>query len=196
MYGATYSSIRESFMSFMSKTEREILEQAPHNFGSVDQDTLIDVLDVHECHQIPNEDNISALVTQLGHKALIQTPMFVIECWRPILKSLAAVMTPQKLEEILQQQVPTPKRLKDISKFQLSKNATQSSVARHLKSYVGERDENGLRLFLRFCTGADLLFGSDITVNFTKPANFSVVLKQTRVDAISCYQSELSRSPQ
>ena len=78
------------FHVHISKPEKEIIEQALHNFGSVDQDTLIDVLDSHECHQIPTEENISALVTQLGHKALIQTPMFVIDCWRPILKGLAA----------------------------------------------------------------------------------------------------------
>ena len=99
LYGVTYSSIRESFMSYISKPEKEILEQALHDFGSVDQDTLIDVLDSHECHQIPTEENISALVTQLGHKALIQTPIFVIDCWRPILKGLAAALTPQKLAE-------------------------------------------------------------------------------------------------
>ncbi len=128
---------------------------------------------VHECHQIPNEDNISALVTQLGHKALIQTPMFVIECWRPILKSLAAVMTPQKLEEILQQQMATTKRVKHILK---------SSVARHLKRCVGELDKNVLRLFLRFCTGAGLLFGSDITVNFIETSKFQC---RKHVDFIS-----------
>lgn len=89
LYGHTYSSIQDSFMSYLSKAEREILEQALKNFGSVDADTLIDVLNSHECHQIATEENMSALVTQLGHKALIQTTMFVIECWRPILEDLA-----------------------------------------------------------------------------------------------------------
>lgn len=40
------------------------------------------------------------------------------------------------------------------------------------KRYVGELDENGLRHFLHFCTGAYLLFGSDITVNFIETSDF------------------------
>ncbi|KAJ3591593.1 hypothetical protein NHX12_006726 [Muraenolepis orangiensis] len=81
------------------------------------------------------------------------------------------------LVEIVQQRVPTPKWVKDILKFPLAMNAAQSYVAKH----VGELDENGLRLFLRFCTGADLLFGKNITVTFIETSKF-----QSRPQANTC----------
>ena len=181
LYCKSFSSIKESFMLYMSKSDRQIIEEALNNFKSVEQDALIDVLDSHDCHQMPNEENIGALVTQLGHKALIQTPMFVIECWRPVLKIIADTLTPQQLMEIIQNQVPTAKRIKEILSFPQSMNAAQTNVAKHLKRYLGELDEKGLQLFLRFCTGADVLFGSHITVNFIETSDY-----QCRPQASTC----------
>lgn len=181
LYCKTYSSIKESFMLYMSKSDRQIIEKALSTFGSVEQDTLLDVLDSHECHQIPTEENICALVTQLGHKALIQTPMFVIECWRPVLKPIADTLSPQQLKEIVEKQVPTSQRVREILKFPQSMNSTQDKVAKHVKRYIGELDEKGLQLFLRFCTGADVLFGSHITVNFIETTDF-----QCRPQASTC----------
>ncbi|CAL9693084.1 unnamed protein product [Knipowitschia caucasica] len=172
LYCKTYSSIKESFLLYISKSDRQIIEGALNNFGSVEQDALIDVLDSHECHQIPTEENICSLVAQLGHKALIQTPMFVIECWRPVLKTIADTLNPQQLKEIVQQQVPTSKRVRELLRFPQLMNAAQTNVSKHLKRYVGELDEKGLQLFLRFCTGADVLFGSHITVHFIETSDF------------------------
>ena len=181
LYGTTYSSIKDSFMHYVSKQDKEILEQALDSFQSVDQESLIETLDVHECHQIPTADNISALLSQLGHKALIQTPMFVIECWRPILKTLAETLTPQRLSDLVLKQVPTSKRVKDILMFPPEMNSTQNRVAKNLKRYIGEMTESDLKLFLRFCTGADLLLGKEITVTFTETSDF-----QCRPVALTC----------
>lgn len=56
-----------------------------------------------------------------------------------------------------------------------------SYVAKNLKRCVGEHwmMKNGLRLFLCFCLPR--------TSRSLKPADFSVIFKQTCVDAISCY---------
>lgn len=48
---------------------------------------------------------MAGLMSQLAHKALIQTQMFVIECWKPILKTLADTWR----VEIMEEHVPTPK---------------------------------------------------------------------------------------
>ncbi len=85
----------ENFLQYVSKEEREILELALKSFESVDKDDPLDVSDAHDCHQLATEDNIARLVSQLGHKSLIQTRMFVISCWKPILKTLADTLYPQ-----------------------------------------------------------------------------------------------------
>lgn len=50
--------------------------------------------------------------------------------------------------------------------------ALQNTVARHLKRYIGESDSTMLKSFLHFCTGADILFGHPITVQFTETSAF------------------------
>ncbi|KAK0152688.1 hypothetical protein N1851_005775 [Merluccius polli] len=67
---------------------------------------------------------------------------------------------------------PTPKRVKDLLIFPTQMTAVQNSAARNLKRYVGECDDPTLRSFLRFCTGADVLFGHRIKVEFIQKSDF------------------------
>ncbi|XDV33832.1 hypothetical protein PO909_004100 [Leuciscus waleckii] len=120
LYGTAYSSVKDSFMHYVAKHERDVIEEAMADFNSADYESLLDVLDSNDCHQRPTEENLPQLLDQLGHKALIQTPMFVIESWRPILKDLASALPPQNLAKILQEQKPTPKRVKEIPFFSRS----------------------------------------------------------------------------
>lgn len=181
LYGTCYSSVTESFLQYVSKEERKILSHALETFESVDKDELVDVLDAHDCHYNASEDTITELVTQLGHKALIQTPMYVIDCWKTILKSLADILPPQRLVKVIEKRVPTPKRVKELLKFPEKMTPLQNIVARHLKKYVGECDNTMLKSFLRFCTGADILFGKPITVQFIETSEF-----QCRPQAHTC----------
>ncbi|XP_035985847.1 uncharacterized protein LOC110368198 isoform X1 [Fundulus heteroclitus] len=181
LYGTIYSSVTESFLQYVSKEERETLELALNCFEAVDKDDLVDVLDAHDCHQRATKDNIARLVSQLGHKTLIQTPMFVIKSWKPILKILKDTLFPHKLVEITEERIPTPKRVKQLLKFPEEMTAIQNNVARHLKRYIGECDKGLLEAFLRFCTGADILFGQNITVQFIETTKF-----QCRPQAHTC----------
>lgn len=48
LYGRSYSSLTESFLQYVSKEERKIIESALESFESVDRDDLHDVLDAHD----------------------------------------------------------------------------------------------------------------------------------------------------
>ncbi|KAL7860298.1 hypothetical protein AOLI_G00166470 [Acnodon oligacanthus] len=172
LYGTIFSSVSEAFMLYISKHDREVLQHALNNFETVDQDSLLDILDSYECHRMPTEENLGPLLTQLGHKALIQMPKFVIDCWRPILKELAKTISPQKLTEIIEERVPSPKKVNALLKFPEDMNVQQNTVARHLKRYIRELDDSILQRFLRFCTGADVIFGKHITVQFIEKKDF------------------------
>lgn len=63
----------------MFEQERAVIVSALKDF---DSDEWFDVL---ECKHVPNKDNLVPLLAQMGHKAIIQAPMYVIECWRPIM---------------------------------------------------------------------------------------------------------------
>lgn len=172
LYGTVYSSVTDTFMLYISKHDREVLQHALNNFESVDQDSLLDILDSYECHRMPTKENLASLLFQLGHKALIQMPMFVIQCWKPVLKDLAKTLSPEKLVEIIEERVPSHKKVKALLKFPEDMNAQQSTVARHLQRYIRELDDSTLQHFLRFCTGADVVFGRHITVQFTEKKDF------------------------
>lgn len=98
--------------------------------------------------------------------------MFVVECRRPILSTLSDMLYPQFLVEILEERVPTAKCVKELLKFPEEMTSQQNTVARHLKRYIGESDSTTLKSFLHFCTGADILFGHPISVQFIEMSMF------------------------
>ena len=141
------------------------------DFGSVDDETLIDALDSHECHQIPTEDNLIALLSSLGHKALIQEPMYVIDCWHPIVARLASVLLPDDLHRVIKEKTPTARGVKALLQFPEVMNAQQNAVSRYLKRYLGEADVFTLQQFLRFCTGSNLM-DQPVHVEFIETSEF------------------------
>ncbi len=93
----------------MSDQEREVILKALEDFSSVGSDALFDTLEAHESQQVPSKDSLIPLLSQLGYKALIQAPMYVIKCWRPIVVHLASVLPPDALHGVNQQKTPTVK---------------------------------------------------------------------------------------
>lgn len=80
LYGTAASSCKDAFLQYVSDHERQALLSALENFDSVAMYALLELLDVHECHQLPTKDNLVPLISQLGRKSLIQAPMYIIEC--------------------------------------------------------------------------------------------------------------------
>ena len=171
LYNTVSSSLKDAFLLYVSEQEREVLHKALDDFNSVDSETLLDALETHECHIIPTEENLIPLMSQLGHKALIQAPMYVVECWRPIVIHLASQLSPDDLHRVIQQKTPTSKGVKGLLQFPDMMNPLQTIVARYLKKYLGEIDLSTLQLFLRFCTGSNLM-GNPIKIEFIDTSDF------------------------
>ncbi|KAL7388112.1 hypothetical protein ABVT39_007352 [Epinephelus coioides] len=171
LYSKTTSSLKDTFIQYVSDQEREVLLKALENFDSVDTDALFDALEAHECQQIPTKDNLIPLLSQIGHKALIQAPMYIIDCWRPIVLQLASVLPPDALHHVIQQKKPTEKAVKELLQFPDDMTPAQTAVARYLRRYVGEVDSRTLQLFLRFCTGSNLV-EQPIKVEFIEMSDF------------------------
>ncbi|XP_038132507.1 uncharacterized protein LOC119777620 [Cyprinodon tularosa] len=171
LYGSTTSSFKDSFLLYVSQEERSVLLKALEDFNSVDTDELLDVLDAHECKQVPTKDTLLPVLAQIGHKVIVQAPMFVIKCWRPVVGSVAAILPPEGLHHFIAQKKPTAKTVKELLNFPEEMTAAQSTVSRYLKRYIGEIDFNSLQLFLRFCTGSDLL-DKAILIEFIETTDF------------------------
>lgn len=81
-------------------------------------------------------------------------------------------MLPQEdLHSLLAQKKTTAKAVKDLLHFPEEMMALQLTVSRYLKRYIGETDPNTLQLFLRFCTGSDLV-DQAIHVEFIETTDF------------------------
>lgn len=171
LYGSTTSSFKDSLLLYVSQEERSVLLKALEDFNSVDTDELLDVLDAHECKQVPTKDTLLPVLTQIGHKVIIQAPMYVIKCWRPVMGSVASLLPPEGLRHFIAQKKPTAKTVKALLNFPEEMTAAQSTVSRYLKRYIGEIDCKNLQLFLRFCTGSDVL-DKAILIEFIETTDF------------------------
>ncbi|XP_053569293.1 uncharacterized protein LOC128659738 [Bombina bombina] len=171
LYGRSTSSYMDSFLHYVSEQEKHVLIKALEDFNSVDIDSLLDILDVHECHQVPNKDTFLPLLSQMGHKAIIQAPMYVIECWRPIVMSLEIALPQEALYDLIQKKIPTGKSVRDLLLFPDNMTPQQLGAARYLKRYVGEVDQQTLHNFLHFCTGSNLV-ENPVTIEFIETTEF------------------------
>ncbi|KAK6196359.1 hypothetical protein SNE40_001597 [Patella caerulea] len=166
IYGRSFSDLMGSFLAFVDPLERDILKKALADFDSVQPEELIDVLDQYSCRKITNKENLITIISELAHKEIIQTPMFVIDCWRSVLTPMAF----HKHEELLasyKRLLPDTKKLLNVLRFPEDIRNTEEPVAGYLKRYVKGLDSNMLSRFLRFCTGSDLMLTDNITVQFT-----------------------------
>ena len=171
LYSSTTSSFKDSLLLYISQEERAVLLKALEDFQSVDTDELLDVLDAYECKQVPNKDTLLPVLAQIGHKVIIQAPMYVIKCWRPVVGSIASLLPPEGLHHYIAHKKTTAKTVKQLLNFPEEMTTAQSTVSHYLKKYIGEIDRNTLQLFLRFCTGSDLL-DKAILIEFIETTNF------------------------
>ena len=90
IYGKSTSSLSAAFLEYVSSSQSAILKKALDDIDAVDSDELLDVLRAYRCRHFPKKPgDIEALVTRIGHGELIQAPWYIIECWRPILCTMA-----------------------------------------------------------------------------------------------------------
>ena len=93
----------EKDMLYISQEERSVLLKALEDFNSVDTDELLDVLDAHECKQVPTKDTLLPVLAQIGHKVIVQAPVYVIKCWRPVVGSVAGLLPQEGLHHFIAQ---------------------------------------------------------------------------------------------
>lgn len=86
LFGTVYTDLIDIFLQYVSCQEREILREALQDFSSVEPDDLLEVLDNYECRRRASADTLPEILMEISHKELVQRPMFVIDCWREIIK--------------------------------------------------------------------------------------------------------------
>ncbi|KAL4234840.1 hypothetical protein ACF0H5_006481 [Mactra antiquata] len=107
IFGLFTTDVVESFYKVVPDHESKCLRNAITDFSKIDLEELLDVLDAHDVRKSPNQSNIARIVQEIAHKELIQTPMFVADCWGDILKNI--LITEDQLNELYLNLKPSPR---------------------------------------------------------------------------------------
>ena len=110
-------------------------------------------------------DNIERVVVELAYKFVIQTPSYVIGCWKVILPQFFSSHHVDVEAVLLDMEPSAAKVIKRLS-FPNDMSLCQKTVSEHLKKFIKLASKALLGAFLRFCTGEEILLKQDITVMF------------------------------
>ncbi|KAK6472735.1 hypothetical protein HHUSO_G28534 [Huso huso] len=160
----------DDFYAFIAVQDKEIFQSALVDFSSVDYEDVIEALNTHDCRSRIKESNLLAVLLEIAGKEIIQTPTFVSDCWRDILQELC--IANEKLDNIYAKLIPSNKGVLRMLLLPDFVNEHGNEVCKFLKRYVKELDNRKLRLFLRYCTGCDLLNVDKIAVELVPMTDF------------------------
>lgn len=164
MFGSYTSGLIDAFYDIIPEQEANVLRHAILDFSTIDKDELFEILEGHEIKMIPTAANIERIVQEIAHKEIIQVPMFVADSWYPVLGNIG--ITKDQLASLKSELIPTPKAILKTLCFPESMAAEEASVAKHLKTFIRELNNENLENFLRFCTGSNLFLGKKIKIAF------------------------------
>lgn len=132
----------------------------------------MEVLDSYGCRRRITAETLPTILDEIAHKELVQTPKFVIDCWRKITNNHLYLST-EALTKLFSDLQPTTKKVCKLLKFALDLTPNQKEVGNHLKRFIRVLNESKLPKFLRFCTGSDLVVTDSIYVEFEEMTEFT-----------------------
>lgn len=157
-YTPTEEDLILSFLSFLPEIDRVTVKDALDNFGQSDEAELIEALSNFHLRVYPTKDNLRKLITEVAHHELIQKPSFVTLCWSSILSThLKYLIT--SLEEVYDQCRVSNKKVLNALEFPEELTKAEKATVDALKRYIKTCSLEKLGMFLRFCTGSDILIG-------------------------------------
>ena len=165
LYGKTLN-LEQSYLNYLPEMDRAVLNEAIKNFGEVDQDDLWDILSRREVKVLVTDKNIDRVLSEMAHRDLVQVPSFVSKMWEEPLRKLN--ITEERLREMYQKLIPKARSVLKILKFPSDLDKEGTTVCDYLKEFIRGLDSTVLRLFMRFCTGSDLMVRPNLTVRVVK----------------------------
>lgn len=160
--GTVESDLVDTFLKYVSESERVIFESCRWAFESVDHEELLEIMDIHNCRRLPTADNIEQILTKNWFKSQLLWLNSGATCSHLLDQSWKG----------LQQSMKTYNQHHKRSRDQLLNQVPRMPRRNKLSSaYLREWDTQHLSSFLRFCTG-DLFTGKSITVSFTQVRDF------------------------
>jgi len=161
--------LMSSFMNFLPPIERSAVENALRGrMEEEDQEDLLDLFTRMGSHFLPPENSMKSAIEIMAHKAILQEPKYVIDCFSTPM-SLVKLKLPDKKSvlSLYELKKPTGKRVMQMlesAKVVLSQR--EQATLNHLQHYVKNADEGKAEKILRFCTGSSVICVEKIMVSF------------------------------
>jgi len=163
-----------SFLNYVSKDEKDILEKNITEFDE-NTDDLLDVLSSYNCYSSPTRTNLREILQQLAHTQLVQKPRYVANCWHNVFKNVKLPIIFNDLQGLYENLLPTGRKVVRLFKTEESHNESdqQKACKEHLKRYVKNLSTSDLRKFLQISTGSDIISTDEITITYSFLTGFS-----------------------
>ncbi|CAJ1060762.1 uncharacterized protein LOC119794643 [Xyrichtys novacula] len=161
--------LMSSFLNFLPPIERSAVENALRGrIEEGDQEDLLDLFTRMGSHFLPPENSMKSAIEIMAHKAILQEPKYVIDCFSTPM-SLVKLKLPDKKSvlSLYESKKPTGKRVMQMletTKVVLSQR--EQATLNHLQRYVKNADEAKAEKILRFCTGSSVICVEKIMVSF------------------------------
>lgn len=158
--------LKESFLLYISPSEKEVVEAAMSNFP-YDEDELIFLLERFQCHNIPKPDEITQTLLQIAHKTLIQEVKYVIDAIGHIGEDMLKTLFPdvKSIFSMYEQLEPSVSRV--LALFNCNPVTTQQNKCLgYLQRFVRGRNKKQLKQLLRFLSGSDIICVNKTDVSF------------------------------
>lgn len=173
-----------SFFNYLpvgdADTLRKSLEKEVIDLMGEDED-LMDVLSSLASKRIVKTNvALKALVLELAHKEIIQTPAYIREAWEAVHLYCNIFADFTELESVYEKLIPSAKKVCKILSADIKNENERESMA-HLRKSIRSMSNEDLMKFLRFTTGADVLCVDKIDVTFS-----SLTGLQRRIIAHTC----------
>ena len=164
-FGRTTNPL-QPFLQYVAEMDRNVIEEALKEWESVDGDDLLEFFDRYEAKKMATKENLEEIVREIGHKEMVQKPSFVAQKWCDALALLN--LDANKLSRVYLKLQPTAKKVLKILIVPENMNIEENTLSNHLKRLIREFNPEVLGLFLRFCTGSDMMVKNAITICFVK----------------------------
>ncbi|KAK1891294.1 UDP-N-acetylmuramoyl-L-alanyl-D-glutamate--26-diaminopimelate ligase [Dissostichus eleginoides] len=107
-----------SFLRYLSVTERESVEKVLEgNLEEIDEEDLLDLFSRMGSHCLPSKDKIRAAIVVMAHKALLQEPKFIIDCFHSsIHNAVPRLLTKESIMELYENKRPTNRKVAQMIK--------------------------------------------------------------------------------
>lgn len=173
--------VMESFIDYISDYDRSIIRKAftveETLFPASIQSSLINVLSVYGCNEMPTPVNIRRLILEVARYVLINRPLgivFTLHSGIPTMyHKFFSQFSLEKWFQLYKALTVTAESLLEAVREPEDMNKAQARVYRFFMTFISDSKADTLRWLLRFITGSAVLLGKPISVSFNSLAGIA-----------------------